>query len=152
MNSNDIFEKIGGRKMALTLFVVIVGALVDILSTNGISANLTGLLVGASAVFGAANAAISLSANKALGITATAAVEAGQDIGDVASGVSQVTGVDRHEELVTAVDNISKESSLRIDSQQAALEALFDRIETQEKAMETATKLLKAMLTIKSEG
>lgn len=131
----SIFEKLGGRKMALTLIVIVVGAAVDILAANGLSANLAGLLVGATAVFGAANTAVSMAGMKA---TSAAVVAVAEETAPPQEG-----GASELQELragtINAVEELSNRSKI-----------IEDRLAANDQALETATKLIKAMIQIKT--
>jgi hypothetical protein len=58
-----MIEKFGGRKFFLALVAVLVGTVVEVTTTRGVSGAFAGLLAGIVAAFGAANAAIT---NKAM--------------------------------------------------------------------------------------
>jgi hypothetical protein len=57
-----VFEKMGGRKFVLTMIVLAIGTLIELNTERGVSDGFTALLIGASAVFGFSNAAVSMKA------------------------------------------------------------------------------------------
>ena len=56
MESNSIFDKIGGRKFIMALVVIIVAAVIDALGKNGLSTNMIAILGTVYATFSASNA------------------------------------------------------------------------------------------------
>lgn len=132
--SSEFLDKLGGRKMALTLLVIVVGALVDVFGKNGLSANLAGLLVGATAVFGAANAAVTMQVSKA----------SKQD-----QPTSSVSDLD---ELRTAVYNNVEYATQERAIQTDAIKDLQGRMSASEDALNSATQLIKALMKIKSDN
>ena len=55
MSIKDMLGKVGSRKLAVTIIVMICGTLVDILSKNGLSTNLSNLLMALAGVFAVGN-------------------------------------------------------------------------------------------------
>lgn len=119
-----MFEKIGGRKFVLTMIVLAIGTIIELNTERGVSDGFTALLIGASAVFGLSNAAVSM---KAL------TVKEGQAESSSASeeGVETVT--------VPVVDEVAK----------AEIAELQRVVTAQQEQIARATELLRQILTVK---
>lgn len=64
MESNSIFDKIGGRKFIMALVVIIVAAIIDALGKNGLSTNMIAILGTVYATFSASNAFVTSKAQQ----------------------------------------------------------------------------------------
>lgn len=64
MESNSIFDKIGGRKFVMAIVVIIVAALIDALGKNGLSTNMIAILGTVYATFSASNAFVTSKAQQ----------------------------------------------------------------------------------------
>lgn len=129
-----MMEKIGGRKMAMTLLVIAVGAIVDVLAPNGLSANLAGLLAAAAAIFGASNAAISVAGIKAGSSEALVAQTKEDNVTQSINGDNQPP-----ETLLYDIDYVVKVHANKMDN----IETDIENLKAQ---MAAATRVLTAVV------
>lgn len=132
----SLFDKIGGRKFVLTIFILIIGALIDVFGKNGLSQNMVALLVGASTVFGVANAAVSMKHGGQVDL-------AGASTGDEAN-----VKVDTLTQLVADQDTMLHGLYKERDQQAADMQQLRTELETQAKGLAIATQLIKASMKV----
>lgn len=122
-----MFDKIGGRKFALTIIILLFGSLIEAFGKNGLSANMIALLLGAGGIFGVANAATTI---KQLGQPAS------QD------------ETPAPEQQAPAQPMVGPE---HIEAVAGQVEQLRAELETQAEALSTATKLLKVLMQVKQQ-
>ena len=132
----SLFDKIGGRKFVLTIFILIIGALIDVFGKNGLSQNMVALLVGASTVFGVANAAVTMKA----GSFAAGTPPEGASTGDEANV--------KVNELVGNIDLLSQGIQEAFSDVKADQAQLRTELETQAKGLAIATQLIKASMKV----
>jgi len=126
----NLFEAIGGRKMAITLVVLLLGTAIELFTSRGVSEGYVALLIGASTVFGISNAAVSI---KGLSV--------GQQ---QASKEASEQGATVADETAIKLDYVGT----ALDQHNEAIVKLQEELETQAQALDTATKLIKAMLKV----
>jgi len=129
-----LFDKMGGRKFVLTMIILVAGGLVEAFGKNGLSANFVALLLGASTVFGVANAAVTLKGMSVTGEDSSAPV--GASTGDEAN-----VKVDF---LNTHVENVTSE----LLQQSQDITQMRSELETQAKSLALATQLIKASMKV----
>lgn len=128
----NLFNKLGGRKFALAMIILVLGLVVELLGKNGLSANFVALLLGSSTIFGVANAAVTI---KRSGDVQAAAMEpAGVSNGDEANMKADL--------LADRVENVTSE----VLQQSQYISQLRTELETQSQSLATATKLLKTLM------
>jgi TolA-binding protein len=129
----SLFDKLGGRKFALTLLVILVGALVEAFGKNGLSQNFVALLLGSSTIFGAANAMVTMKAGEL-----TAGQGASEPVADEGSTITAGIAADAHSNAAEAHNKIDMLAS-ELEQQRAELAAQAQNIDL-------ATKLLKTLV------
>lgn len=127
----SIFDKIGGRKFVMALVLIIAGAAVDVLATNGLSMNLMGLMTAVYATFSASNAFVT---NKQLDVEGkSSGSPSPEPEGPSASEAVQKLA----SELVPVIEQLNKNMSI-LNTQQAA----------QSESLSTHTQAISQILTI----
>lgn len=125
MEPQTMFDKIGGRKFALTIIILLFGSLIEAFGKNGLSANMVALLLGAGGIFGVANAATTI---KQLG--------------------QPVATEPQDETPAQAPPAVGPE---HLEAVAGEVEQLRAELETQAEALSTATKLLKVLMQVKQQ-
>jgi hypothetical protein len=124
-----LIEAMGGRKAFMSLLTVLLGTVIEFVKPGGLSESYVMLLVGIVGIFSGANALVSWKGMSVGDDSAKAASEAPPAPGD---GVSQV------DELTLKTDYLAN-----------GLEGVRAEQQVQAEALDKATKLIKAALTIK---
>lgn len=129
----SLFSKLGGRKFALTLIVLIIGAVVEIAVPTGLSANFVTLLLGSSTIFGMANAAVTMK-------------HGGQPAAVTESAASQPPAyASLSPDDIQAISSRFTQTSIEIESLATEQARQRDELVTQSEALATATKLIKTL-------
>lgn len=121
-----VIEALGGRKSFMSLLTVLLGTVVEFVKPGGLSESYVMLLVGIVGVFSGANALVSWR---------------GMSVGQEQPS-AEPAGASKVEELQTAVIN----EVTRLDGEVAGLK---QELATQAEALNKASNIMKAMLTIK---
>lgn len=124
-----LIEAIGGRKAFMSLLTVLLGTVVEFVKPGGLSESYVMLLVGIVGIFSGANALVSWKGMQVADDSAKASAEAPPAPGD---GASQ-----------------TDELALKTDYLASSVEAVQAEQRVQAEALDKATKLIKAALTIK---
>lgn len=133
---DGIFNKLGGRKFSMGIVLIVAGAAVDIMSPNGLSVNLLGLMTAIYAAFSASNSLVTvkqMAVDKAKAeqevVTSEPApsVVPNQDVQKLASELLPVL-----QRVGEALDNLFKQQAAQSES-----------ISTQSQALGTIITLLK---------
>lgn len=121
---NSIIEALGGRKSFIALLALILGTVVEFVKPGGLSEAYVMMLAAIVGIFSGANALVSWK---------------GMSVGDA----PQPAGASETQELQAAVVN----EVTRLDGEVAELK---QELATQAEALNKASNIMKAMLTIKS--
>lgn len=125
-----LIEAIGGRKAFMSLLTVLLGTVVEFVKPGGLSESYVMLLVGIVGIFSGANALVSWKGmSVGDGSQSSPTPEAAPAPGDGASQVDELT--------------------LKTDYLARSLEGMQAEQQVQAEALDKATKLIKAALTIK---
>jgi hypothetical protein len=124
-----LIEAIGGRKAFMSLLTVLLGTVVEFVKPGGLSESYVMLLVGIVGIFSGANALVSW---KGMSVGDGAGVPTSESAPAPGDGASQV------DELALKTDYLAR-----------SLEGMQAEQQVQAEALDKATKLIKAALTIK---